>query len=70
MTKEQILQSARNVCSQWFCISVNSGALSHNINIDSPQYKCLAISEAEAVGKMMLSDFPHKNKPIIKVMAY
>lgn len=45
----------------------NSKAQSHNINIDRPIFSCFAINQEEAVGKMILSDFEHKHKPIIKI---
>lgn len=45
----------------------NSKSQSFNINIDRPQFFCFAISEAEAIGKMILSDFSYKHLPIIKV---
>lgn len=45
----------------------NSSAQSHNINIDYPQFFCWAVSEAEAIGKMMQSDFAYKHKEIIKI---
>ncbi len=48
----------------------NSRALSHNINIDYPFYFCFALSEAEAVGKMILSDFEHKHLQIHSVKTH
>ncbi len=45
----------------------NSSAQSFNINIDTPSFFCYALSKEEAVGKMMLSDFAYKHKPIVKI---
>lgn len=42
----------------------NSEAESGNINIDRPTFFCFALSKAEAIGLMMLSDFEYKHKPI------
>jgi hypothetical protein len=51
----------------FFVVTVdNSSAKSHNINIDFPQFTVKASNEAEAIGKMLLSDFEYKNKPIYK----
>ena len=60
-TFRAIYQKAYNV------IVDNSSSQSFNINIDRPQFFCFALSEAEAIGKMILSDFSYKHLPIIKV---
>lgn len=45
----------------------NHEAQSHNTNIDNPSYTTSAFSEAEAIGKMMQSDFNYKHKTITKI---
>jgi hypothetical protein len=46
----------------------NSVARSFNTNIDYPVFFCFAITKEEAIGKMFLSDFSHKSKPIYKIV--
>jgi hypothetical protein len=54
--------------SKGYTITVdNSKTRSFNVNIDSPSFFCFAISKAEAIGLMMLSDFEHKNKAITRI---
>lgn len=60
-TFRTIYQKAYNV------IVDNSRSQSFNTNIDRPQFFCFALSEAEAIGKMILSDFKYKYLPIIKI---
>lgn len=45
----------------------NSKAGAHNVNIDYPTFFAFALSEEEAIGKMMRSDFTHKAKEIISI---
>jgi hypothetical protein len=53
---------------QEFTISVdNTRANTHNININRPSFSVFAESKEEAVGKMILSDFPHKHKRILDI---
>lgn len=55
----------RLVATQEFYITVdNSSVCSHNINIDSPTFYCMALNEAEAVGQMILSDWEYKHLKI------
>jgi len=62
------LNELRLIHNRMFTISVdNSDARSFNINIDRPTYFCFAISEEEAIGKMIKSDFEHKYKPIMGI---
>jgi hypothetical protein len=61
----------RALNNKYYGVTVdNSRAGSHNINIDYPTYHCFAISEAEAVGKMILSDFGYKHCKIHKTVCY
>jgi hypothetical protein len=46
----------------------NSGSESHNISIDRPSFSTFAFCEAEAIGKMMQSDFSFKHKPILNII--
>ena len=48
----------------------NSSVKSGNINIDRPAFYAFAFSKAEAIGIMILSDFEHKNKPVLEVREY
>lgn len=67
-SKEGLLKNARLCCQRGYLIFVyNSIARSFNTNIDSPTLFCFALSQAEAVGIMMLSDFEFKHKPITKI---
>ena len=43
------------------------GDESHSINISHPAYHTTAFCDAEAVGKMMLSEFEYKYSPIYKI---
>ena len=45
----------------------NRIARSFNVNIDTPEYFTFAYSKAEAIGKMMLSDFSYKHRDIINI---
>ena len=45
----------------------NSSALSHNINIDYPRFFCFALTEKEAIEKMMQSDFAYKKCKIHRI---
>lgn len=48
----------------------NSSALSHNINIDYPRFFCFALTEKEAIEKMMASDFGYKKLKIHRVVSF
>lgn len=68
MSKQELDKINRIVNSKGYHITVdNSIAMAHNINIDWPTFFCFAISEAEALGKMMLSDFSYKRNKIISI---
>jgi len=43
---------------------------SHNINMSHPSFYTSAFCDAEAVGKMILSDFKHKYLPIHSINKY
>ena len=45
----------------------NSAAQSHNTNIDYPYFFCWALTEKEAIEKMMQSDFAHKHRKISSI---
>lgn len=45
----------------------NSIARSFNSNIDSPYFFCWALTEKEAIEKMMQSDFAHKHRKITQI---
>ena len=63
-------QTMRLLTSSFFTITVdNSRSNSHNINIDFPSFIVTAVNEAEAIGLMMLSDFPHKHLKIDRITA-
>ncbi len=53
--------------SQWFIYMDNQKAQSHNINIDCPLFFCFALTQKEAIEKMMQSDFQYKNYPIFSI---
>jgi len=58
----------RAIYHKGFSISVdNSAAQSHNINIDYPTFFCWALTEKEAIEKMMQSDFAHKKSKIHRI---
>src|SRR5690242_6950058 len=64
-----LIKSGKWIYNKMFEVIVdNSQAQSHNINIDYPTFFCFAKSKEEAVGKMMLSDFQHKNRPVTKIV--
>jgi len=42
----------------------NSAARSFNVNIDSPMFFCFALTQKEAIEKMMQSNFSYKHLPI------
>lgn len=66
--RKEMLSTTRIVCQQGYNIEVdNSIARSFNTNIDYPTFFCFALSEAEAIGKMMLSDFPYKKSNITRI---
>ena len=66
--KAELLKNARLCCNKAYTITVNNEkANSHNINIDCPTFFCFALSDAEAIGLMMLSDFSYKHLPIMKI---
>lgn len=45
----------------------NSAARSFNVNIDSPMFFCFALTQKEAIEKMMQSDFYYKNYKITRI---
>jgi hypothetical protein len=58
-------QTMRLLTSSFYRITVdNSKSNSNNINIDYPTFYTNAVNEAEAVGLMLLSNFPHKHLKI------
>lgn len=58
----------RAINQKGYTITVNnSKAESHNINIDYPTYFCFALSDAEAIGKMILSHFAYKKNEISSI---
>jgi hypothetical protein len=60
----------RQACQKGYTITVdNAKAMAYNMSIDHPQYFCYAISEQEAIGKMMQSDFEHKHRAIERITA-
>lgn len=68
MDKKELDKINRLVNQKGYTITVdNSKALTHNVNIDWPTFFCFALSEAEAIGKMMLSDFVYKNLKVINI---
>lgn len=54
----------------YFIFVNNLKAQSHNINIDIPMFECLALNQYEALGKMILSDWPYKSLPIYDVIEW
>jgi len=61
-------QIFRSIYQKGYTVFVdNSRSQSFNINIDRPSFFCFAISEAEAIGKMILSDFSYKHLSIVKI---
>lgn len=48
----------------------NSLALSHNINIDYPSFFCFALTEKEAIQKMMESNFEYKKLKIHRIIKH
>lgn len=66
--KIEVDKTFRLIYNIGFTISVdNSAALSHNINIDYPTFFCWALTEKEAIEKMMQSDFVHKHRKISRI---
>jgi len=53
--------------SEFLIFMDNHKAQSHNINIDSPLFTCFALTQREAIEKMMQSDFQYKNYPIFSI---
>lgn len=53
--------------SQFYIFVDNSQARTFNSNIDAPMFFCFAHNKEEAVGKMILSDFSYKYKPITRI---
>jgi hypothetical protein len=61
-------QIFRSIYQKGYTVFVdNSKSRSFNINIDRPSFFCFAISEAEAIGKMIQSNFNYKYLPIVKI---
>lgn len=66
--KVKVDNTFRAIYQSVFDISVdNSKVKSHNVNIDYPVFFCLALTEKEAINKMIKSDFPYKHLPIFKI---
>lgn len=58
----------RNIYNKGYDIYVdNSAARSFNTNIDSPSFFCFALTEMEAIEKMMQSDFAYKHNKITRI---
>lgn len=65
--RQKLLKELR-LFQQGYTITVdNSAAKAFNVNIDWPTFFCFALSEEEAIGKMMKSGFQHKSKQITSI---
>jgi len=66
--KANVDDTFRAVFHKGYTITVdNSAAQSHNVNIDCPTFFCFALTEKEAIQKMMQSDFSYKHKKITRI---
>ncbi len=66
--RNEIMKTHRLCFENGYTITVdNSIARSFNVNIDSPSFFCFALSEPEAIGLMMQSNFEYKHRAITNI---
>lgn len=71
LRKMPVDKTFRAIYSKGFTIYVdNSIARSFNVHIDSPSFFCFALTEKEAIEKMMQSDFSYKHRKIDSIHAF
>lgn len=68
LRKIPVDKTFRAIYHKGYTISMdNSEAKSHNVNIDYPTFFCWALTEKEAIEKMMQSDFDYKHKKVNRI---
>jgi hypothetical protein len=73
LSKNNIIITSKNDIIVSWCYEItvhNKNDQSHNINRTHPTFFTTAFCDAEAIGKMMLSEWPHKIHSIYRIDKY